>query len=407
MLEEKIELGLDLPPAAGPFFKLDDPVRGVLDNTEYVLSGVIFYDVTSRVQRYSIRRGKSRQLENFNAGIASVVFGNLDRAFDPTYTASPYYGQVIPKREIRITTNGQRRYTGLIDDWNLDYSVSTESTASITASDGFAKLANQTLTEGTATPQLPGARINAILDSSDVLWPVGARDIDTGTVLLGADVLPAGGNVLNYLQQVENTELGHFYIDKSGRVTFKDARALLPNSSTVVTLADDGTGIPYAGMQVVYGSELLYNQIVASSVSAAGTAIADALESQETYGIQTYSRNDLLMSEGEDLDKYVLSLARLYKNPEYRFENITINLDTLTSDQVTAVLGLEIGSLCKIVFTPNGVAPAIEKYAEVIAVSDSTDVVRHSVTLGFATLDTVPFVLDDAVFGRLNTGTLG
>jgi hypothetical protein len=27
--------------------------------------------------------------------------------------------------------------------------------------------------------------------------------------------------------------------------------------------------------------------------------------------------------------------------------------------------------------------------------------------LGFATLDTVPFVLDDAVFGRLNTGTLG
>jgi len=407
MLEEKIELGLDLPPAAGPFFKLDDPVRGVLDNTDYVLSGVIFYDVTDRVQRYSIRRGKSRQLENFNAGIASVVFGNLDRAFDPTYTASPYYGQIIPKREIRISTNGQRRYTGLIDDWNLDYSVSTESTASITASDGFAKLANQTLTEGTATPQLPGARINAVLDSSDVLWPVGARDIDAGTVPLGADVLPAGGNVLNYLQQVENTELGHFYIDKLGRVTFKDADALLPDSDTVVTLADDGTGIPYAGMQVVYGSELLYNQIVASSVSAAGTAIADALESQETYGIQTYSRNDLLMSEAEDLDKYVLSLARLYKNPEYRFENITINLDTLTSDQVTDVLGLEIGSLCKIVFTPNGVAPAIEKYAEVIAVSDSTDVVRHSVTLGFATLDTVPFVLDDAVFGRLNTGTLG
>jgi len=407
MLDEKIELGLDLPPAAGPFFKLDDPVRGVLDNTDYVLSGVIFYDVTDRVQRYSIRRGKSRQLENFNAGIASVVFGNLDRAFDPTYTASPYYGQVIPKREIRISTNGQRRYTGLIDDWNLDYSVSTESTASITASDGFAKLANQTLTEGTATPQLPGARINAVLDSSDVLWPVDARDIDAGTVLLGADVLPAGGNVLNYLQQVENTELGHFYIDKLGRVTFKDADALLPDSDTVVTLADDGTGIPYAGMQVVYGSELLYNQIVASSVNASGTAIADALESQETYGIQTYSRNDLLMSEAEDLDAYVLSLARLYKNPEYRFENITINLDTLTPEQVTDVLGLEIGSLCKIVFTPNGVAPAIEKYAEVIAVSDSTDVVRHSVTLGFATLDTVPFVLDDAVFGRLNTGTLG
>lgn len=407
MLTEKIELGLDLLPEAGPFFKLDDPVRGVLDNTDYVLSGVIFYDVTSRVQRYAIRRGKSRQLENFNTGVASVSFGNRDRAFDPTYTASPYYGQVIPKREIRITTNGQRRFTGLIDDWNLDYSITGESIASISASDAFAKFANQTLTEGTATPQLPGARINAILDSSDVLWPEDARDIDAGTVLLGADVLPPGGNVLNYFQQIENTELGHFYIDKLGNVAFKDANALIPDSSTLVTLADDGTGIPYSGMQVVYGSELLYNQIVASSISAAGTAIADALESQQTYGIQTYTRTDLLAANIDDVEAYVLSLARLYQNPEYRFENVTINLDTLTPDQVISVLNLEIGSLCKIVFTPNGVAPAIEKYAEVIALSDSTDVVRHSITFGFATLDYVPFVLDDAVFGRLNTGTLG
>jgi hypothetical protein len=407
MATEKIELGFDLPSSVGPFFTLDDPVKGKLDNTSYVLSGVIFFDVTSRVKRYSIRRGKSRQLESFNPGIATVVFGNMDRAFDPTFAASPYYGQVIPKREIRISTNGQRRYTGLIDDWNLDYSLSGDSTASITASDGFARLANQTLSAATATAQLSGARISAILDSTDVSWPADARAIDAGTIMLGADVLTANANVLQYLQQVEATELGHFYIDKSGNVAFKDADTLLPEGSSAVTLADDGTGIPYAGMQVVYGSELLYNQIVVSSVNATGTAVADDLDSQALYGIQTFTRTDLLMDSDTDVDAHALKLARQYAYPEYRFENVTINLDTLEPAQVTSILNLEIGSLCKIVFTPNGVAPAISKYAEVISISDNTDVVRHSITLGFSTLDYVSFILDDTVFGRLDTGTLG
>jgi len=211
LLAEKVEIGFDLPSSVGNFFTLDDAVKGKLDNTTYVLSGVIFYDVTSRVKGYTVRRGKSRQLENFNAGIATVTFDNRDRAFDPTYTASPYYGQIVPKREIRVTTNTNRRYTGLIDDWNLDYSVSGESTASISASDAFSQLANQTLTGGTATAQLSGARINAVLSSSDVSWSTTDRAIDAGTVTLGADVQAADTNVLQYLQLVEATGLGNFY----------------------------------------------------------------------------------------------------------------------------------------------------------------------------------------------------
>jgi len=407
MLNEKIELGFDLPSSTGPFFTLDDPVKGKLDNTSYVLSGVIFFDVTSRVKRYNIRRGKSRQLENFNTGVASVEFDNRDRAFDPTYALSPYFGQVIPKREVRISTEGQRRYTGLIDDWNLNYSVGGESTASIVASDGFAKLANQTFTASTATAQLTGARINAVLDSADVLWPTDQRDIDPGTKQLGADVLAADGVVLDYLQRVEASELGHFFIDKLGRVTFKDADTLLPDGSTAVVLSDDGTGIPYSGMQVVYGSELLYNQIVVSSVNASGTAIADDLDSQNLYGIQTYTRTDLLLDYDTDVDEHALTLAREYAYPEYRFENITVNLDTLEPAQVESILNLEIGSLCIVKFTPNGIAPAISKYAEVIAIADSTDTVRHSVTLGFSTLDYVSLILDDVAFGRLDVAPLG
>ncbi len=57
-----VEIGFDLSALGGPFFILDDPVQGVLDNTEYTLGGTLFYDVTEYVRSVSVRRGKSRQL---------------------------------------------------------------------------------------------------------------------------------------------------------------------------------------------------------------------------------------------------------------------------------------------------------------------------------------------------------
>jgi hypothetical protein len=403
---EKVELGFDLPASIGPYFILDDPIKGKLDNTSYVLSGVIFYDVTDKVRNYSIRRGKSRQLDNYQTGVASVVFSNNDRAFDPTYAASPFYGQVIPKRELRISTNGVRQATMLIDDWNLDYAPQGDSTALAVASDAFAKLANQTLTGGTATVQLSGARIKAVLDSADVLWPSDQYAIDPGTIIMGADVQPVDGNVLTYLQTVESSESGRLYVNKSGKVVFNDADGVLPVGSTAITLADDGSGIKYTGMQVVYGSELLYNQIVVSSLSTVGTAVANAVDSQALYGIQTLTRTDLLMDNEADVDAMAIHLARQYADPEFRFEAVTINLDEISTAEANQVLNMEIGQLCLIRFTPNNIAPAIEKYAEVIAISDNADVRRHQVTLGFSTLDYVPLILDDVVFGRLDTGTL-
>lgn len=408
MTTELVELGFDLPASVGNFFTLDDAVKGKLDNTTYVLSGVIFYDVTSRVRGFSIRRGKSRQLDNYQAGQVSVVFSNNDRAFDPTYTASPFYGQVIPKREIRITSNGIRQATMLVDDWNLDYAPQGDSTAQAAASDGFAKLANQTLTGGTATSQLPGARVTAILDSADVLWPTADRDIQTGTVLLGADVQAVDANVLNYLQTIETTESGRLFIDKSGRLVFQDADGIVPVGSSAIDLADDGTGIKYTGMQVVYGSELLYNQtVIGSVIPSAGTAIANGTASQGLYGIQTYTRTDLLMANSADVDALATHLVTQYQNPEFRFEAVTIDLGQISTAEANQVLGMEIGQLCRVKFTPNNIAPAIQKYAEVISIAHTADINKHTVTLGFSTLDYVSFILDDIVFGKLDTGQLG
>lgn len=405
---QKVEIGFDLTDNnTGPYFRLDDPVAGVLDNTSYVLGGTIFFDVTDKVKGFSIRRGKSRQLDRYASGQATVVFDNNSRDFDPTYAASPYYGQIIPRREVRITSGTAVQYFGSADDWNLDYQPNGDNTASVSCSDGFRTLANQTLSGGTQTVQTSGERVGAVLDSVDVNWPTSARSIDTGGQTLGADVIDADTNVLSYLQLVETSEPGSLFIGKTGNLVFRD-RTVAPSSDAVI-LADDETGIPYTGMKVVYGSELLYNEIVISSKITSGTAVATDALSQNNYGIQNLTQTDLLMSTTLAAEELANWYANKYANPEFRFESVEVIMNDLTSSQQNEILGLELGSVVKIVFTPGNpaISPAIVKYAEIIRLDHQVDNIIHKVSLGFSTLDITFLVLDDTVFGRLDTGALG
>jgi len=237
------------------------------------------------------------------------------------------------------------------------------------------------------------------------LWPSDRRNIDAGEQLLVADVIPDDTPVLQYLQQVETSEFGHLFISKSGDVVFKDRNGVVPNSSSLVVFTDDGSGIRYTGLQVVYGSELLYNQVVATNYGATQVTANDS-DSQDEYGIFTLTQDGLLMDDASLIDWAVYNVNQ-YSQPEFRFERLDVNLSEITTEQATQVLGLELGSVVQISFTPNGIAPAIVKYAEVIAIAHAADVVAHRVSLGFSTLDYASFVLDDAVFGKLDTGTLG
>ena len=403
MPTEVVEVGFDLTGTGGPFLTLDDPIAGQLDNADWVLGGTLFYDISSRVRSIELTRGKSRDLDTFSSGEAVVQLNNYDRAFDPTFEASPFYGNIVPKREVRISSNGIIQYKGVIDDWNLQYAVSGESTATFVASDGFVFFNNQTLGAGTAVVQTSGERINAVLDDPFVNWPVSLRAIDTGVTTLGADVIADNTNVLTYLKLVEQTELGRFFIGKDGKAVFLD-RTVAPSSSVAVSLTDDGTGIPYRDMQIVYGSEQLANEVVVSSVITTSTTTAIDEDSQVAYGIFNLTLNDLLMNTDQQLEDLAVFLAFKYSQPEYRFDSMQVELADLSPTNQDKILNLELGDVVKVVFTPSGLPPAIVKYAEIIAINQEVDVETHLVTLGLATLDTGFLVLDDIVFGRLDEG---
>lgn len=403
---QKVEIGFDLTSNnVGPYFRLDDPVRGVLDNTQYVLGGTIFFDVTNKVKGFSIQRGKSRQLDRYSTGRASVVFDNNNRDFDPEYESSPYFGQIIPRREVRITSGTVVQYFGSADDWNLDYSPEGENLAQVVLSDGFRALANQVIENFTPEVQKSGARINTILSRDEINWPLEQRDIDEGIQNLGATAIGDDKSALAYLQSVEASEPGRLFMSKSGSVRFID-RGQGPNSDALV-LADDGTGIPYTGMKVVYGSELLYNEIILSNAS--GTATANNTGSQGEYGVSTLSQSGLLIEGLTQTQELAEWYATLFGNPEFRFESVEVLLNTLTSEQQEAMLALELGDTVQVKFTPGKPAtpPPIVKYAEVIRLDHRVDQTNHLISIGFQTLDVTFLVLDDSVFGRLNTGALG
>jgi hypothetical protein len=141
--------------------------------------------VTSRVRSLSISRGKNRDLDRFNSGSLSVEFNNTDRAFDPLYTASPFAGNIVPRRDVRVLADGTAQYVGKVTDWNLGYDPSGQSIAELQASDAFTFLAQQVLTPGTASVQSSGARVSAVLDMESVDWPTADRVIDTGASTLG------------------------------------------------------------------------------------------------------------------------------------------------------------------------------------------------------------------------------
>jgi hypothetical protein len=398
-----VEIGFDIVGANAPFFTLDDATKGRLDNTEFRLSGTIFYDVTDKVKSIATRRGKNRQLDEFDPGLANVVFDNNDRTFDPEYAASPYFGQVIPKRAIRISSGGNRVFSGVVDDWGLDYSPSGNSEASAASSDAFTLFNTQTLPAGTATAQKSGQRINAILNLPDVNWPQQDRSIETGTTDLGADVFAEDTNVLEYMRLVTRSEPGNLFINKLGQITFTDR---LPDSKgKVIGFADDFTGINYQGMKVVYGSELLYNEIVLGSQFAGNITAIDPTSIEE-YGVLNLTQNDLLIADSDYLEKLAAYLAIKYSQPEYRFESIEVVLDDLSNSEQQEVLGLEIGDFVTVKFTPNGIPPAIRKVAEVIRIDHDITPEAHVVSIGLATTEGSFWTLSDIIFGRLSTGNV-
>ena len=406
----KVELGLNLGQADPFAFILDDAVKGVLDNTSFTLGGERFFDISDRLIGTSVSRGKNQALDRIDAGTSSIVVDNSDRHFDPLYPNGPYFGQLIPRRTVRITCNNQPVFLGSIDDFDIVYAPSNRSQVRIDVSDAFSTLTNSGLEEFTPTAQLSGARVNAVLDRPEVDWPADEREIDTGnSTMLGA-LVAEGTSVLEYLQLVSNSEFGDLFIGKDGKVVFRERNAV-PNTPNLVftdeVVAGVYQGIQFASVNNVYGSENLYNRIlISNAASPALEASANDADSQTVYGPRSYSQSNLLVASQSELQFLADYLLARFKEPQYRFEAVTVVMDTLSTVNQDAVLDLEIGDIVLIRFEPSDIPPAIEQYCRIIGINHDWNPASKNISFALERLDFAIFILDDAVLGVLDDDRL-
>lgn len=394
----KVELGFTEEGQGAPFFTLDDPVLGVLDSPNVFLGGAdVFVDVTEFFDSYSLNRGKSRELEKYQAGQLSVSFRNATRAFDPTFEASPFFGQIVPKRAIRVSNNDKIQFQGVVDDWNVSYERGGNSLAVAQCFDSISFLAGRSFGDVSFSEESTKERIDSVLD--EIEWSEQLRDLGDTVTNVASDTVSSDTNVLEYLQKLARGEPGDLFIDKTAKLKFVGRNEAF--TSDGLTFADDGSGVGYKTIEAVFGSEELFNKVTVTS--PAGNETRSNSSSIGEYGERDLLRNTFL-SSSDEVGQLADFLVDRFELPEFRFQGITIDLRAQSEQVKNDILDLELGNIVEVKFTPNEIPPQIIRYGKIIGIQQQVTPQVQEVILRLQTTEGALLVLDDQVFGRLDAG---
>ena len=411
-------LGVSIDFANGPAFGnpliLDDPSTplgvGILADAP---ADVV--DVSDIALRVSIRRGRNRVLNSFEAGTASVVLEDENGDYNPQNVSGPYYGKLLPLRKIRIWADyddgsGVDRYylySGYITSFDNTFRLGNDEVSTVTFQcvDAFRLLQNVNITTvaGSSAGQTTGARIENLLDLAS--FPVSQRVIDVGDTLVQAD---PGTNrtLLGACQTIEQSELGGFFIDDEGNAVFLSRTTVSEKADeTPLLFNDDGTNISYQSIDFAYDDTQIFNDITVTRLGGVAQNV-QSTSSIETFFIHSGSRSDLLMqTDAEALDQASM-LLNARENALLRIDSIGLNLmDSTASNRIVA--GLESDLFTLINVTKTGQASStftLELFVQGI----QHDITPNTWTTRFLTAEPIiqAFILDSTIQGLLD-GTVG
>lgn len=364
-------------------------------------------DVSDITLTASIRRGRNRILNKFEAGTASIVLEDANGDWVPTNTSSPYYGKLVPLRKIRIWAdyNSVRYYlySGYITSYDTNFKVGIDqiSTVTLQCVDAFRLFSNVAISTvaGTSAGQTTGARMNNLLDIPT--FPTSMRVIDTGDSTVQADP-GTERDLLNALQTIENSEFGGFYIDPEGNATFLSRNTVAEKADQTATdFADDGTGISYQAIDFAYDDTLIFNDVTVNRVGGTAQTVQDT-SSIETYFIHSGRREGLLIeSDAESLEQANMILQSR-KDAIFRIDSIGLNLaDDTETARIEAGLSLDIFDLVDITkSTPGSGSVTLELFIQGV----QHDITTNTWTTKLFTAEPIiqAFILDSATQGILD-----
>ena len=405
----QVQIRLGTGAGFGNVLILGDLTDGILGTNVLGQTVATVVDVSSTVQRISIRRGRDRMFEHYTPGQATIQFQDFTGDWNPDNTSSPYYGQILPMRQVKITTNysgtGYSLFTGFIQSWDWEWADQSADYALVTiqAVDAFRLLglANITTLSGHGAGDLPGTRINQILDA--VSWPTTLRSIDTGDTELESDP-GTQRTALNACQIIEESDLGAFFVDGDGYVTYYSRNELaIKAAGTATIFDDDGTDIAYQNIDLNLDETELANQVTLTRLSGTPETASDATSITD-YFLRSYSSSELMMRTNALALARANSILSYRKTPRLRVDSITLDLSSV-SNRVVPGLSLDIGDPIIV----NRTMAAGTRFDVRITINGvNHDITPERWTTRFTTaypLSTA-FILGSNEFGILGTNTL-
>ena len=315
-------------------FIIGDPKNGIIGTNTMASSstGDRIVDVSSQCVKATLSGGYNLLQGEFQAATATFRIVDPNGDWNPSNTASPYYGYLTPNRKIRFTANyggtGYFLFSGYITAYNYSYPKNQEiGYVDLVCTDAFRlmALAGITTVSGTSAGETTGQRIGKILDQ--VSFPSSMRAIATGSTTVQADPATLRTS-LAAIQNCSFSEQGAFYIDGAGNATFL-SRATVESAAaaTPTTFANNGTGIGYFDFKPAFDDKLIINQATITRVGGTAQSASNSA-SVSKYFPHSVNYDNLVVQTDAD----ALNIARAYVATR---AETTLRIDSLTLDLTT------------------------------------------------------------------------
>ena len=369
----------------------------------YYYDGANYTTFNAPIQSISISRGRSRQLNRFESGSATINFRDSDRQLDPLNDDSPLQSLLVPRLPFEILADSVPIYSGVVNDWDIQYDLVGQNIVTASCSDLLSVLSNLTFVEELATvAEGCDDRLNFVVNHFSLTIDT---NFDVGNANLGPYPIPVNTQATDYLFDIAFADQGNLFVSADNTLTFvakygRDATSLL-------TFADDGTGINYSSLQNEYGDELLYNE--AAITSPVGFGKDENASSIASFGRSVFTYAKALNQFATDPIWIAQSIVNLYGEPIVRFTGLSVELAGLSSSDQADVLGLDLADQVSVkksfdVGTPSSITQ------DVIVTGIQHRIVPGSHVVQF-TFEPTPYrqslELDDATEGLLDTAILG
>ena len=353
----EIKVYLDVSQRATGAFLLGYSLLGGPDVLGFNSSFVTLLQIPSTdVSSVSIRRGRTREDQSFQAGQLVLTMDNQSGNYDPQKNFIDYQDSngdslLCARTGIRVTGTiaGVERdiFTGYIEQIDLVQGVNPSTV--ITCADALAWLSKTSISyTANYLSQIDSSVVNDVLAQAG--WDMNMTNLsDAGTYVLGngSTAFSMSDTPATICSTVASSTMGRFFVNRSGKPTFQSYSNIYSNPERF-TLGDysvTGFEVEYDDIAVSGGERYIVNSVTATNFGTSITRINSGSVSR--FGNVPKTLTTYL--EGNTVTATVAQLmADRFALPVYRVDSIGFDGYGITSSNWQSILTAELGDKVRI-----------------------------------------------------------